>query len=159
MDQVDELIKRSVDHPELRRFHAFHKKRPEILDFLTREIQARIRWGLGWYSLRGLYEYARLKIIFKNDEEFKLNNNLLRFYGRVLVILHPEFLGYSEFRDSYVDDILGVEIVPRLPGDYGRANRLRWTSGLALTDGWRPSTPHVPRFFAKVHPDIHARVR
>lgn len=157
MTAIDELVLRSKDHPELRKFHAFHRAHPEVLDFLVEEIQLRIDRGLESFSYRSLSEYARWKLDIKksSSDTFLINDHLIRFYSRAITILHPEFNGRAEFRPSIVDEIFGLEIAPeKLSGDYAR--RLQCADGAAIENGWRPVHPHVTRG-ANRKPDIHER--
>lgn len=45
IDAIDELVARCKDCLELRTFHEFHIAHPEVLDFLTEEIQLRLDHG------------------------------------------------------------------------------------------------------------------
>ncbi len=60
-DAIDELVARSKRHPELRAFHKFHRRHPEVLDFLVHEIQLRIDHGFAAFSYRSLWEYATME--------------------------------------------------------------------------------------------------
>jgi hypothetical protein len=87
-----------------------------------------------------------------------MNDHAGILYARAIVILHPEFNGRCEFRESKADGIFGTRIEPvsdKHPKRYAR--RLQWADGTAIENGWRPSAPHISRHAANRKPDIHAR--
>ena len=159
-DAIDELVARSKDHRELRAFHAFHKRHPEVLDFLVHEIQLRIDHGFTAFSYHSLWQYARWKLEMQAGpgDTFLMNDHAAPFYGRAITILHPEFNGRVEFRTSKADAIFGTEIEPvpdKRPKNYAR--RLQWANGAAIENGWRPRHPHAINHAATRKPDIHDR--
>ena len=159
-DAIDELVARSKDHRELRAFHKFHKRHPEALDFLSREIQLRIEHGFSAFSYHSLWQYARWKLEMEKGpgDTFLMNDHAAPFYARAITILHPEFNGRAEFRKSKADEIFGTRIEPvpeKRPKHYAR--RLQWADGTRLEDGWRPTIPHVVNHRANRKPDIHGR--
>ncbi len=159
LDAVDELVARSLDHHELRAFHEFHKKHPEVLDFLVQEIRLRLDHGFAAFSYYSLWEYARWKLEMEKGpgDTFLMNDHLTSFYARAITILHPEFNGFAEFRTCIADTIFGTRIEP-VPDDRpkGYARRLQWADGTAIENGWRPSTPHkIGTVLRK--PDIHEK--
>ena len=159
IDAIDELVARSKDHRELRAFHQFHKAQPEVLDFLTSEIQKRIEHGFEAFSYHSLWQYARWKLEMQRgpSETFLMNDHAAPFYARAITILHPEFNGRCEFRKSKADAIFGTRIEPapdKRPKNYAR--RLQWAGGTAIENGWRPKNPRV-NHAASLKPDIHAR--
>jgi hypothetical protein len=153
IDAIDELVARSLDCKELQEFHTFHRAYPEVLDFLTEEIQLRIQKGLRTISFGSLWSYARGKMApeIEEDGDYKMNDHKVPFYGRAITILHPEFNELAEFRSSLADDCFGTTIEPT--GE-GRRTRLMWADGTAIQDGWRPTIPHTLRPVAR-KPDIH----
>jgi hypothetical protein len=158
MDAIDELVSRSQSCRELRNFHDAHKKHPELLDFLVREIQLRIDAGYAAFSYHSLWQYARWKLeMEKGPGTFLMNDHDAPYYGRAITILHPEFNGRAEFREAKADEIFGLRIEPvpdKRPKNYAR--RLQWADGTALEHGWRPIAPHVIGSIA-TKPDIHPR--
>ena len=156
-DAIDELVSRSKDHRELRAFHRFHKRHPEVLDFLVIEIQLRIDHGFSAFSYHSLWQYARWKLEMEKGpgDTFLMNDHAAPFYARAITILHPEFNGRCEFRKSVADSVFGTRIEPapdKRPKNYAR--RLQWASGISIEDGWRPTFPHTLRAIAR-KPDIH----
>jgi len=160
IDAIDELVARSKDHPKLRAFHRFHRANPEVLDFLTYEIQLRIDSGFRAFSYSSLWQYARWKLEMQRGpgETFLMNDHAEPFYARAITILHPEFNGRAEFRKSRADVVFGTEVEPipdKRPKNYAR--RLQWADGTAIENGWRPTKTHVIDHAANRKPDIHER--
>jgi hypothetical protein len=159
-DAVSELVSRSTDHRELRAFHDFHQRHPEVLDFLVAEIQLRIDHGFEAFSYHDLSGYARWKLEMQAGpgDTFLINDHVATFYARAITILHPVFNGRAEFRKSRADEIFGTRIEPvpdKRPKNYAR--RLQWADGTAIEDGWRPKHPHVIRHAANRKADIHKK--
>ncbi len=157
-DAIDELVARSKDHPELQAFHAFHRKHPEVLDFLVQEIQLRIDHGFRAFSFSSLWQYARWKLEMRAGpgDTFLMNDHSETFYSRAIVILHPEFNRRAEYRRSRVDEIFGLRIEPvpeKRPKNYAR--RLQWADGTPIVNGWRPLRPHVINHTANRKRNIH----
>jgi len=157
-DAIDELVARSKRHRELRAFHKFHRRHPEVLDFLVCEIQLRLDHGFAAFSYHSLWEYARWKIEMEKgpSDTFCMNDHAAPFYARAITILHPEFNGRCEFRKSTADKIYGIQLEPvpkKRPKNYAR--RLQWVDGTAIENGWRPTLPHVVNHAANLKPDIH----
>ncbi|GGG71896.1 hypothetical protein [Edaphobacter dinghuensis] len=146
IDAIDELVARSRDHHELRRFHQFHRQHPEVLDFLVSEIRLRIEQGFEAFSYHSLWQYARWKLELKSGpaDTYLMNDHTAPFYGRAIAILHPEFNGRAEVRGSVADKVFGTELEPApKKRTKGYARRLRWADGKSLEQGWRPTQPHV----------------
>lgn len=160
IDAVDELVARSKQHVELVKFHRFHRAHPEVLDFLVSEIRLRIDKGFRAFSFGSLWDYARWKLEIQAGptDTYQMNDHLMPFYSRAIVILHPELNGRAEFRLCLADDVFGLthEPVPKKrPKHYARC--LVWADGTPLERGWRPKRPHVVQREAATKPDIHAR--
>lgn len=158
MDAIDQLIARSKPHRELQIFHDFHRANPHVLDFLVQEIQLRLGSGFEAFSFGSLWDYARWKL----DEPhrtatYKMNDHLAAFYGRAILILHPEFNGRAECRKTHADEIFGLRLEPLARRRKGYARRLEWKDGTSLESGWRPSMPHIVRHHAATKTDIHTR--
>lgn len=158
MDAIDELVARSKPHRELRRFHSFHRKHPEVLDFLVNEIRLRIESGFDAFSYNSLCEYARwkLEMVKGPSDTFLLNDHVAPFYGRAIVILHPDLNGRCEFRRSTADEVFGTELETvqnKRPKNYAR--RLQWADGTAIENGWRPTRPHTVCHTPHRKTDIH----
>lgn len=157
IDAIDELVARSQDHRELRAFHAFHRRHPEVLDFLVQEIRLRLD-RFDAFSYHSLWQYARWKLELEKGpgDTFLMNDHAAPFYARAITVLHPEFNGRAEFRKSKADDVFGTRIEPvpeKRPKNYAR--RLQWADGTPIEAGWRPRTPHVVNRAANCKPDIH----
>lgn len=158
-DAIDELVARSMNHRELRAFHAFHRQHPEVLDFLVSEIQLRIEHGFPAFSYHSLWQYARWKLEMEKGpgDTFLMNDHHTSFYSRAITILHPEFNRRVEFRPAEADGIFGTQIEPepkKRPKNYARG--LQWADGTDIECGWRPTSPHVVSPVS-TKPDIHGK--
>jgi hypothetical protein len=156
-DAIYELCARSKDHPELRKFHAFHKRNPFVLDFLVTEARLRLERGFRAFSYSDLCSYARWKLSMERGpgDTFTLNDHLCPYLGRAMVVLFPELNGHCRFRQSTADEVFGTVLEDKPSDRYG--SRLRWADGTALEHGWRPTVPHVPAIPTNLKPDVHAR--
>lgn len=158
-DAIDELVARSKDCRELRDFHGFHNRHPEVLDFLVREIQLRLE-SFDAFSYHSLWEYARWKLEMEKgpSDTFLMNDHAAPLYARAITILHPEFNGRAEFRESKADSIFGSRIEPlpeKLRKNYAR--RLQWADGTAIENGWRPAIPHEVNHRGNRRSGIHGK--
>ena len=91
MDAIDELVARSRDCKELRRFHEFHRNHPEVLDFLVEEIRLRLKQGFTAFSYHRLWAHAGWKLEMEKapGDTFLMNDQCAPFYARAIAILHP----------------------------------------------------------------------
>ena len=131
MDAIDELVARSRDCKELRRFHEFHRNHPEVLDFLVEEIRLRLNQGLTAFSYSRLWAYARWKLEMEKGpgDTFLMNDQYAPFYARAVAILHPEFDGLAEFSKSKAHAVLGTQTeAPTLETSEGRCMPGQWYS-------------------------------
>jgi hypothetical protein len=159
-DPIDELVARSKDHRELRRFHEFHKAHPEVLDFLVAEIRLRIDSGFPAFSYHSLWEYCRWKLEMDKGPgaTFLMNDHSTPYYARAITILHPEFNGRAEFRQSTPDEVFGTRLEPiPKPRAKNYSRRLQWADGTPIESGWRPQTPHVATRPGNRRRTIHKR--
>ena len=140
MNAIDELVARSKDCEELRQVADFHRAHPEAIDFIVQEIQLLIDDGVTAFSFHSLWHYMRWTLRLETP------SRVAAYYARIVVILHPEFNGMSQFCQSKADEVFGVRVEPtfkRRPKNY--ALWLQWADGRAIDDGWRPSTRHEPK--------------
>lgn len=146
VDPIDELVARSKDHRELKRFHEFHRAHPEVLDFLVAEIRIRLAAGFSAFSFHSLWEYARWKLEMAKGPgtTFLLNDHSVPYYARAITILYPEFNGRAELRRSNADEVFGTRLEPLQTVRAIYSRRLQWGDGTAIEAGWRPTTPHTP---------------
>ena len=130
IDAIDELVARSKDHKELRAFHQLHREHPEVLDHLVSEVQLLIENGHPAFSFALLVHYSRWKLVMKARalalRTYLLNDHATPFYARAIIVLHPEFNGFAEFRKSIADEVFGTRIEPLQDkrASYARRN---WT--------------------------------
>jgi hypothetical protein len=152
MDALTELLEYRKPHgasPMLNRAYRFHRKNPEVLDFLVRELRAARSSDRKRTSLGSLWHYMRWTLVKKRwvaGETFVVTQNLSAYYSRFLVILHPEFNGFFEMAKSRADADLGTMLeAPSKNHKPGYIRRLLWADGTAIENGWRPTVPHEPK--------------
>ncbi len=149
MDAVDELVTYAQPNGlnrTISRVHRFHKANPQVLDFLIQELRDVRASGWTRASLGSLWHHARWVLTQKYclpGESFAMSNNLFPHYGRIIVILFPEFNGFYKMvmcqADKDFSTALESEVEP------GRVRRLLWADGREIGRGWRPSKPHEPK--------------
>jgi len=150
---VDELIEHCKKNgglsPSLRRVYRFHKANPQVLDFLVSELHAVRDSGWSRASLGSLWHYSRWVLTTKTrvpGETFVMSNNLFPWYGRMIVILHPDLNGFFEMAKSAADKDFGVMLEPHLKAHArGYVRRLLWSDGTSIEHGWRPTVEHEPK--------------
>lgn len=158
-EAIDELVGRSKDHPELRRFRRFHASHPEVLDFLVTEILLLIAHGRTAFSFHSLWNYCRWKLEMRAlpGESYAMNDHMGPYFARAVTILYPEFNGFAEFRESVSDTLFGTRLEPFKKDGHRARRRLQWADGTPLELGWRPAHPHVVVKPAHTKDDIHER--
>ncbi len=111
-DAIDELVARSQDCKEVRRFHNFHRSHPEVLDFLLEEIRLRFDRGFATFSYHTLWEYARWKLEMEMGpgDTLLMNDRDASLYACAIAILHPEFDGLAEFNHARAYAALRTQI-------------------------------------------------
>ena len=148
VDELFQLYSRGTHGltPTLKRVRDFHRANPDVLDFLIQELRDVRASGWTRASLGSLWHHARWVLTQKYclpGEAFAMSNNLFPHYGRIIVILFPEFNGFYEMVFCQADEDLGTVLEPE--AQPGRVRRLLWADGTEIERGWRPSKPHEPK--------------
>ena len=158
IDAIDEIVARCKPCDELKRFHEFHREHPEILGFIIEEIETKAQHGQKVFSVLSLWHYFRWKVVMsKGAATFKMNDRLAAYYGRAILIIRPDFNGWTEVRRNRVNEVFGLDLEKGKKRPEFYARRVVWAGGKALEDGWRPTLPHVVRCDIALRPDIHKR--
>ncbi len=81
------------------KFWIYHKENPHVFElFVKYAIQLR-KTGRRHYSAQAIIERIRWHVEVETmGDEFKMNNNYGGCYARLLVVTHPEFDGFFQFR-------------------------------------------------------------
>ncbi|MGA6987922.1 MAG: hypothetical protein WBZ01_17830 [Terriglobales bacterium] len=149
MDALTELLEYRKPHglsPLGKRFSAFHKLNPHVLDFFIQELVTLRENGWKKTSFGSLWHHARWVLSTLGrapGETFAMPQNFACHYARAIIILHPEFNGFFEMMKSQADADLGTVLEPT--SKPGRIRRLLWADGASIEQGWRPSAHHVPK--------------
>ena len=81
------------------RFEAFHEAHPQVYAELKRlalEMKSR---GFTSYSIMTLYGAARYRLSLESGDDYKLNNNHMPHYARLLMSCEPELRDFFETRE------------------------------------------------------------
>ena len=126
------------------RFYRFHRHNPWLLDFLLQELVTLKENQWCTTSFEMLWHHARWVLTFHRvpGESFKVCQNLMPHYSRLVIILFPQFNRFYRLKQSQADQDFGVRIEsPRKIATGFRG--LVWADGTPIENGWRPSTPYV----------------
>lgn len=149
IDAIDELYEWSDSDRRLKTFHSFHRANPNVLDSFVRAITDGLKNELRAFSFWRLWQDFRWKPAFRNSDSggYRMNDHLVSFYARAIIILHPEINGQAELRRSknlsVADEAFGTRLGPKRLGDY--SGRLVWADGTTIENGWRPKRADVAR--------------
>jgi hypothetical protein len=77
------------------RFRAFHADHPEVYACLRELAREKRRQGRRSYSMKGLYELARVLL------EQPLNNDFTPLYARLLMAENPDLVGFFRLRERH----------------------------------------------------------
>jgi hypothetical protein len=151
MDALTELLEYRKPHGLShlgKRFYAFHKLNPDVLDFFIQELVTLRENGWKKTSFGSLWHHARWVLSTLRrapGETFAMSQNLACHYARAIIILRPEFNGFFGVEKALADADFGVrvELASRNPRRPGYVRKLQWANGAAIQHGWRPSSPHV----------------
>lgn len=81
------------------KFLQWHQSNPEVYAFLKEKALEAKRRGIDRYGAKALAELARFHFKVETPlSEFKLNNNFVAFYARLLMEDVPELAGFFELR-------------------------------------------------------------
>lgn len=83
------------------KFWSYHKENPHVFQLFLKFARQLRESGRKHYSSQAICERIRWHVeVDTRGDEFKMNNNHNACYGRLLVILYPEFDGFFQFRES-----------------------------------------------------------
>jgi hypothetical protein len=87
-------------------FRAFHAANPDVYTELVRLARKAKAKGKTRLSMRMLWEALRynLTLAIEGDGEYRLNNNHVARYARLVVEQEPDLAGLFELRGVKVDD-------------------------------------------------------
>lgn len=89
--------RRSIDE----RFQDFHRQNPHVFDILVEQsLRIKREAGVDHYGLQAIYEAVRFDrmVKTKGKDSFKLNNDFVSRYARVIMDSVPELEGFFETR-------------------------------------------------------------
>jgi hypothetical protein len=146
---VDELMQHCKQNgfrrsSELTRFYRFHRRNTALLDFLLQELLTLRQNQWPTTSFEMLWHHARWVLTYFNrvpGETFRVGQNLMPHYSRLVIILFPEFNGFYRLKVAKADKDFGLRIAPgKNAGDF---RCLVWADGTPIESGWRPSVPYI----------------
>ena len=87
-----------------RRFEAYHRAHPEVLDHILQVARELNRRGFTRVGMGLIFERLRwLHAVASGGDSFKLNNNYRAYYARVVMALEPALQGFFRLRDQEVE--------------------------------------------------------
>jgi hypothetical protein len=93
-------IRKRYTPQALARFYRFHTNNPHVFEEF--ESEALMLWntyGLRKYGARTIFEHMRWdKTIETRKDVFKVNDDYVPIYARLLMYLHPKLKGFFELR-------------------------------------------------------------
>jgi hypothetical protein len=92
------LIFPDVDAPLVARFAAYHAAHPTVFDEFERRSFKMRNAGRTRYSQWTIIQAIRWHHDLESAEPFKINNDFIALYARLMIHEHPEFLGFFELR-------------------------------------------------------------
>jgi hypothetical protein len=100
------------DYPpkELARFKEWHAANPHVYRQFKRNAYRIKATGREYYSAYPIFYHMRFEFDLQTTGDvFKINNNYLSMYIRLLIYNHPEFDGFFELREIRMQGILSME--------------------------------------------------
>lgn len=98
IESIHEAL-RGVPRTTIDEFLEYHRNNPAIWKGFERfslEVWAR---GRKHYGAKAIMERARYELdIEQGNSEFKINNNFVSYYARIMLAKYPELKGFFEFR-------------------------------------------------------------
>lgn len=81
------------------RFMAFHRANPEVYRLFVKYARQALEAGYRHYSARQIMERVRWQAEIKTKgDSFKINNNHIPYYAKMLMESLPEFKGFFQTR-------------------------------------------------------------
>jgi hypothetical protein len=86
-------------------FARFHRKHPEVADYLFERMKDCRRDGVEHFGIGCIWELCRWNYRLEKDEgePYRFNNNFRALYSRLLMAEHPEFSDFFETRKRRAD--------------------------------------------------------
>lgn len=100
------------DYPEsvIKRFERFHSETPEIFEIFKKLSFKMLYAGRKKYSARTIFEVLRWNADLSGRKDpFKINNDFIPMYKRLLANQHREFEDFFEFREVKSKGIMSDE--------------------------------------------------
>lgn len=91
----------------LNNFLKFHTDNPHVLPMLVNVVDELWERGCRRYSISGVFEVVRFKIIFTTQDplsSFKLSNSHKPFYARLILEMYPKYKGIFKIKQQSCRD-------------------------------------------------------
>ena len=90
--------------PTRKKFEQFHSDNPHVYKRFEEMAWKLKAAGINRYSIRTLAEVIRWESTMKTtSDDFKLNNNYVPYYGRLIMATNPNLQGMFELREHKAD--------------------------------------------------------
>ncbi len=88
-----------ADPSLVKKFLDFHKKNPDLFGYFERFSQEAKASGRKYFSIWMIANRIRwYTVVETSGKEFKVSNDYLACYARLIVYLHPEFEGFFKLK-------------------------------------------------------------
>lgn len=94
--QLDLLAPATQSQTAFQRFHGEH---PEVLREIRSVALKMKRRGFDSYSIMTIYGAVRYRLSLDSGEDYKLNNNYMPYYARLVMDTTPELRGFFKTRE------------------------------------------------------------
>lgn len=85
--------------PSQCRFEKFHGEHPEVIrEIRSIALKMKAR-GFRSYSIMTIYGAARYRLSLESGEDYKLNNNYMPYYSRLVMETTPELSGFFRTKE------------------------------------------------------------
>lgn len=89
----------NADRELLQRFKTFHAKNPRVYNLFKENAEKVFQTGRAKYSSRTIIEVIRWEHDLETSGDvFKINNDYIPIYARLLIHNHPKFKSFFELR-------------------------------------------------------------
>ena len=87
-----------MDFGKLEKFKKYHNDSPQIYNNIVQMARQKKTEGFSAYSIRTIWEVLRWNSEISGKDAYKLNNNYVPYYARLIMQNEPDLAGFFEVR-------------------------------------------------------------